>query len=82
MFVHVSDGFPKNESLDKGWVGGCCELYPVFFWIMGICLTLQQSPLAGQLPGLIDTAIDKFTLINLTPDPAISTLIFQSPTIT
>ena len=35
-------GFQKK--LDGGWVGGWGELYPVLFWIFGICLTLQ-SPL-------------------------------------
>ena len=35
-------GFQK--SLDRGWVGEWVELYSVFVWILGICLTLH-SPL-------------------------------------
>ena len=38
--VHVSDGFPK-KCLDGGWVGGVRNIQ-VFFWIFGICLTLQS----------------------------------------
>ena len=34
-------GFQK-KSLDGGWVGGWGELYPSFFKIFGICLTLQS----------------------------------------
>ena len=33
-------GFQKR-SLDG--VGGCGDLYPVLFWIFGICFTLQTS---------------------------------------
>ena len=36
-------GFQKKKNLDRG-VGGWVELYPIFFWIFGIFLTLQ-SPL-------------------------------------
>ena len=36
-------GFQKKKYLDRG-VGGWVELYPIFFWIFGIFLTLQ-SPL-------------------------------------
>ena len=32
-------GFQKKEF---GWVGGWGELYPNFFWIIGIFLTLQS----------------------------------------
>ena len=35
----VTDGFPTNIYI---WIG--FELYPIFFWIFGIFLTLQ-SPL-------------------------------------
>ena len=35
-------GFKKKIYLDRG-VGGWVELYPIFFWIFGICLTLQSS---------------------------------------
>ena len=38
-------GFQKKKYLDRG-VGGWVELYPIFFWIFGIFLTLQ-SPLAA-----------------------------------
>ena len=37
-------GFHKKKYLDRG-VGGWVEPYPNYFWIFGICLTLQ-SPLA------------------------------------
>ena len=37
-------GFQKK----KLWVGGWVELYPNFFWIIGIFLTLQ-SPLESAL---------------------------------
>ena len=36
-------GFQKKKYLDRG-VGGWVELYPNYFWIFGIFLTLQ-SPL-------------------------------------
>ena len=36
-------GFQKKQYLDRG-VGGWVELYPIFFGIFGIFLTLQ-SPL-------------------------------------
>ena len=41
----VTDGWvsKKKKYLDRG-VGGWVELYPIFFWIFGIFLTLQ-SPL-------------------------------------
>ena len=41
LFVYFIDGFPKKVWMG---VGGWDELYPVIFWIFGICLTLQ-SPL-------------------------------------
>ena len=40
-------GFQKKNYLDRG-VGGWVELYPIFFWIFGIFLTLQ-SPLGVRL---------------------------------
>ena len=40
-------GFQKKKYLDRG-VGGWVELYPNYFWIFGIVLTLQ-SPL--PVPG-------------------------------
>ena len=36
-------GFQKKKNLDRG-VGGWVERHPNYFWIFGICLTLQ-SPL-------------------------------------
>ena len=41
-------GFPKKKKLDRG-VGGWVELYPNYFWIFGIFLTLQ-SPLTQIFP--------------------------------
>ena len=38
-------GFRKKKYLDRR-VGGWVELYPIFFWIFGIFLTLQ-SPLSS-----------------------------------
>ena len=39
----VTDGFPKTK---QNWIGGGVDgwVYPIFFWIFGIFLTLQ-SPL-------------------------------------
>ena len=34
-------GFQKNQNLDGGWVGGVSSIQ-FFFWISGICLTLQS----------------------------------------
>ena len=34
-------GFQKKKDLDRG-VGGWVELYPNYFWIFGIFLTLQS----------------------------------------
>ena len=46
----VTDGFQKKKKLDRG-VGGWVELYPIFFLIFGIFLTLQ-SPLALPIGNL------------------------------
>ena len=32
----------KKNIWIGGWVGGWVELYPIFFWIFGIFLTLQS----------------------------------------
>ena len=45
----VTDGFPKKKKIWIGeGVGGWFELYPIFFWIFGIFLTLQSPKVYVQ----------------------------------
>ena len=57
-------GFQKKKYLDRG-VGGWVELYPNYFWIFGIFLTLQ-SPLEQRGNKCPKSQVDENVIIKLT----------------
>ena len=49
-------GFQIKKKLDRG-VGGWVELYPNYFWIFGIFLTLQ-SPLTDVISKMLNSEVE------------------------